>query len=391
MDNPGPLCGYRVVDLTTTMSGPCATMILADQGADVIKVEAPGGDVLRRIGPGRGGMSGYYATLNRGKRSIVLDLQADAAREVMYRLLATADVFVHNLKVGAAERLGMGADELRARFSTLIYASINGFGSTTTRATDPAYDQIMQALSGIAARQATKDGPPELIRHGAVDKITGYTMAQAITAALLRRTRTGAGEVIEVAMLDAAIQFLWMDGMAAFTCLEEDQTRYNDLAGAYQATPTQDGYVSLNAITDRQFEGLMKAVDLEFTEELRTVEGRGRHGGDAMREVKKRLGELSTDDVVARMQRFGVPCAPVVALADLRLSPAVVDNQIVREVHHPIVGRIAHPRPAPRMVGVDDVVTSPAAALGAHTDELLAELRYSEAEVSELRAGGAAA
>ena len=366
-------------------------MILADQGADVIKVESPDGDILRRIGPGRGGMSGYYATLNRGKRSIVLDLQLEAAQQAMYRLLGDADVFLHNLRVGAADRLGMGAGELRARFPMLVYASINGFGSTTPRAEDAAYDQIIQALSGIAARQATKDGTPSLIRHGVVDKVTGYTMAQAITAALLRRTHTGHGEVIELAMLDSAVAFLWMDAMASYTCLDEDATTYNDLAGAFQLTSTRDGHVSLNAITDRQFQGLMEAVGLEFDDELRTVEGRGRLGGKAMREVKKRLGELTTSEVVDRMQAFGVPCGRVVGLPNLRESPEIVDNSIIREIDHPIVGRMVHPRPAPRMAGVDDVTPRPAAALGEHTDEILAEAGFSAAEIAELRSAGAAA
>ena len=391
MSAEGPLAPYRVVDLTSTISGPTATMILADQGADVIKIEPPGGDVLRRIGPGRHGMSGFYATLNRGKRSVVLDLEIEAARVAMYQLLSNADVFLHNLRVGAADRLGMSASELRARFPSLIYASINGFGSTTPRAKDAAYDQIIQALSGIAARQASKGGPPELIRHGVVDKVTGYTMAQAITAALLRRSRTGHGEAIELAMLDSAVAFLWMDAMAGYTCLDEDATAYNDLAGAYQVTSTRDGYVSVNAITDRQFQSLMESVGLEFDDDLQTVEGRGQHAGRAMREVKKRLGELSTSEVVERMHRFGVPCGRVVELSELRDSPEVVDNQVIRELEHPVVGRVAQPRPAPRMAGVDDVLPRPAATLGEHTDEVLTEAGFSEAEIGELRTVGAVA
>ena len=390
-DNDGPLSGYRIVDLTTSMSGPLATLILADQGADVIKIEAPGGDIMRRVGPGRGGMSGCFANLNRGKQSIVIDLRNNGGVEMLRRLLQKADVFVHNLRVGAPERLGIGPSDICKELPRLIYVAISGFGPETSRATDPAYDHLIQAVSGIAARQADKGGVPELVRQGVVDKATGYSVAQAVTAALLRRERTGKGELVQIGMLDVAINFLWPDGMANYTCLEDDISQYGDMSGSFRLTPTLDGFVALNTITDRQFRSLIEAVGMEFDARLATVEGRGRYGGDAMREVRRRLSTVATDAIVLRMRRYGVPCAPVVGLEDVRTSQMVVEAGVLRELEHPVLGRIVQPRPAPRMRGVDEIVRRPAPRLGEDTDAILRGLHLGDEEIRTLRDGGAVA
>lgn len=381
----GPLSGFRVVDLSTTMSGPLATKILAEFGAEVIKIEAPGGDVLRKVGPGRCGMSGYFANINHGKRSIVVDLQTTEGRALVRRLASTADVFVHNMRTGAAERWGVSADDLCEANPRLIYASITGFGSTTSRASDPAYDQILQALSGIAARQGPPGGPPELIRQSVVDKSTAYATAQAITSALLHRERSGQGSVVEIPMLDVAINFVWPDGMANYTCLENDISSYGDVANSFRLTETADGYLSLNTITNRQFLALMGAVGMEPDERLNTVEGRGKYGGEIMREARRRLGELTTAEAIARLRKAEVPCAPVVALSEVRNTPEVVESGVLREIDHPVLGAMLAPRPATRMAGVDPLDDRPAPALGQDTDDVLIELGYQREEMESLR------
>jgi crotonobetainyl-CoA:carnitine CoA-transferase CaiB-like acyl-CoA transferase len=384
----GPLAGYRIVDLTMNMSGPLATMVLADQGADVIKVEPPGGEVIRRVGMGRGGTSSYFSNLNRSKRSIVIDLQNPRGHELLLRLVDGADVFVQNFRRGVAERLGLGAAALRAGRPRLVYASVSGFGESGPFADAPAYDHGVQALSGIAARQADpRGGDPDLVRHGIVDKSTAYTTAQAITAALLARERTGEGATISVSMLDVAINFLWPDGMMNHTCLDEDVTVVPAVAGSFRLSKTADGFVSVVTLTDEQWQGMVTASGVAVDERALSVEGRMKHGGETMRAVKKALGEMSTAEVVERMMANEVPCAPCVGLEDLRTHPQIVASGVIEEIDHPALGRIAQPRPAPRVSGVPDAARTPAPAAGEHTDEILADAGLAPAEIEQLRAG----
>jgi len=386
----GPLAPYRVVDLTMNMSGPLATMVLADQGADVVKVEPPGGDVIRRVGTGRGGTSAYFANLNRNKRSIVVDLSGERGRDVVRRLSDGADVFVQNFRLGVIERLGLGAEELCRSNPRLVHASITGFGRSGPLVEAPAYDHVVQALSGIAARQADpRGGAPDLVRHGLVDKATAYTTAEAIVTALLCRERTGQGAVIEVSMLDVALNFLWPDGMMNHTCLD-DVPQVPAVAGSFRLTPTADGHVSLVSLTDEQWRGLLAAAGLEEDERTSTVEGRMMHGGETMRAVKARLAEMPTAEVVARMAERQVPCAPVVGLADLRAEPQVVAAGVLEELAHPVLGRILQPRPAARMPGVAEGSWSPrpAPAAGEHTEEVLGEAGFTGAEIAELQGAG---
>jgi crotonobetainyl-CoA:carnitine CoA-transferase CaiB-like acyl-CoA transferase len=222
-----------------------------------------------------------------------------------------------------------------------------------------------------------------LVHQGIVDKATGYTAAQAITAALLSRERTGVGTAIEISMLDVAVNFLWPDGMTNHTSLE-DGPSLPAIARSFRLTKTADGYVSIITITDRQWQGLVTASGV--TEDVRagTVEGRMQHGGDTMRRVKTRLAELSTADVVTRMSAHGVPCQPVVGLDEVRLHPQVVAAGLLEELVHPVLGRIVQPRPAARMSEVPQAERRTSPATGEHTDEILAEAGFSSEEIVEL-------
>ena len=218
----GPLSGYRIVDLTRMIAGPMATMILGDQGADVIKIESPGiGDLTRAFAGPRHQMAPMFAVANRNKRSVVLNLNDRRAAAVMERLVATADVLVHNFRPGVASKLGVGEDAMRRVRPDLIYVSISGFGETGPYAHKRSYDPVIQALSGLAWIQGVT-GRPKMIRLIIADKVTALTAAQAITAALLERTRSGKGQHVKLAMLDAVISFLWAEGMAHYTFLAID-------------------------------------------------------------------------------------------------------------------------------------------------------------------------
>ncbi len=215
----GPLSGYRIIDVTQMLSGPMATMILGDQGADVIKVEPPGtGDLTRGMGAGSRGIPPTFAIINRNKRSMALNLKDHRGLAVMKHLIAGADVFVQNFRPGRAERMGLGEAELRRLKPDLIYVSISGFGDRGPYVERRVYDPVIQALSGLAAIQTDhKTGRPQMMRLIIPDKVTALTAAQAITAALLARERTGEGQHVRLAMLDAVIAFLWPEGMARHT------------------------------------------------------------------------------------------------------------------------------------------------------------------------------
>lgn len=386
--NAGPLAGVRIIDLTANMTGPYATMILADQGADVIKVEPPGGEVIRRVGTGRDGTTAYFANLNRTKRSIVLDLRREEAVKIVWQLATSADVVIQNFRPGVVEGLGLGPDELCAAVPTLVYVSISGFGREGPLTGAPAYDHVVQALSGMAARQGDgRGGPPALVRHGLVDKTTGLFAAQAVTAALLRRARAGVGGHVEVSMLDVALHFLWPDGMMNETCLDEVNV-LPPIASGFRLTQTADGHVAMITVTDDQWKGLMAAAGLDRMlddPDLQTVAGRMRHGGRVMREVATRLKSMSTSDVTARMQHHDVPCMPVVALGDVRTHEYIVASGALEEIEHPALGRIVQPRPPARFLDGGSADRWPAPAAGQDTDDVLAGLGLAPDEIGALR------
>ena len=208
----GPLTGVRVVDLTTVLSGPIAGTMLADQGADVIKVEGPAWlDLTRHVSPRREGFTEMYLLANRGKRSLVVDLRTPAGVAVLRRLTATADVVMQNFRPGVAERLGIGADALRADAPDLVYLSITGFGPAGPLADLKVYDNLVQAVCGLASDQGRAAGEPAFVANLACDKITALTAAQAVTAALFARANGRGGQHVELSMLDASIAFLWTD------------------------------------------------------------------------------------------------------------------------------------------------------------------------------------
>ena len=250
----------------------------------------------------------------------------------------------------------------------------------------------MQALSGIAARQADpRGGDPDLVRHGIVDKSTAYTVAQAITAALLARERTGVAAAIDVSMLDVALNFLWPDGMMNHTCVDDDVPAVPAVAGSFRLTKTADGFVSVVTLTDGQWAGMVAAAGVAVDDRATSVEGRMKHGGETIREVKKHLAEMTTDAVVERMIAHEVPCVPVVALADVRFHPQVIASGVIEETEHPTLGRIVQPRPAARLSGLSEAERRAAPSAGQHTDEILGEAGWSPAEIESLRAGGVVA
>ncbi|MCZ6713853.1 MAG: CoA transferase [Deltaproteobacteria bacterium] len=389
----GPLEGIRVIDLTSMVSGPMATCVLGDQGAEVVKVEIPGtGDLIRHIGCARGGLSAIFTTLNRNKRSIVLNLRQPHGRELLHKLLADADVLVQNFRPGVMHALGFGEAELRPRYPDLVYVSISGFGETGPYARRRVYDIIIQAISGMAASQADpKTGVPELVRNIVCDKVTAVTAAQAITAALFARERGAGGQHVRLSMLDTAIAFLWPDTMQSYTFLGEGVTPPAPLAGLLSVRQTKDGHMTIFAISDAEFGGLCRALDCpELSDDPRFADVTLRtRNADLLAELLDRAtGAHTTAELCARLEVEDVPHAAVTSLESLHRHPQVIENRLLVESEHPHAGRTRTPRPVASFEATPATLRRPAPALGEHTDELLAELGLPEGEIHELRAEG---
>jgi crotonobetainyl-CoA:carnitine CoA-transferase CaiB-like acyl-CoA transferase len=390
----GPLHGIRIVDVTAYIAGPLATMTLADQGADVIKVEPPGvGDMLRLLGTLRGGMSAFFATSNRNKRSVVLNLRAERGRALLRRLAATADVFVQNFRPGVVERLGIDYAALCEARPDLVYVSISGFGETGPYAQRPVFDNVIQALSGMATAQAhPESGDPDMIRHVVCDKATALTAAQAITAALFARDRGAGGQHVRIAMLDAAIAFFWPDGMMNHTYLGGGSTDLPPLARFYRALPTADGWMTVTAITDAQFAGACRALgrpELIEDPRYRTLPDRVLRLPELVRELAQVMRTRTTGAWCERFEKEDVPHAPLHALEHLHEDPQIVENRTLVESEHPRAGRMREPRPAARFERTPSAIDRPAPAAGEHTDEVLGELGVAAAEIAALRREGA--
>src|SRR5690348_3027041 len=388
---PGPLHGYRIIDLTSNVAGPLATMILGDQGADVIKVEAPdGGDATRAGGNRRAQFTASFLNNNRNKRSIVLDLKTVAGRKALLRLAARADVFVQNFRPGVAERLGVGEEPVRAVSPKIVYVSISGFGEKGPYAEKPAYDPVIQGFSGLATVQAGSDEVrPRLLRTILPDKLTAITASQAITAALLARERTGEGQHVRLSMLEAVLAFLWASDMSGQTFVGDEPARQEAASAIDLIYETADGYITAAALTDRQWAGLARALERpEWLEDERfkTPALRQKNIDARLQLTQEALITRPTAEWLNRLTPVGVPCAPVLTRNEVIRHPQVQEMGIVVETEHPVAGPLRQARAAARFSRTPAGIRFGGPALGEHTEEVLAELGYSAAEIAALRA-----
>lgn len=391
---PGPLDGIRVVDLTSMVSGPLATMMLGDQGADVVKVESPGGGDHTRAGANRrGGMSASFLHNNRNKRSVVLDLKTEAGRATVLRLAAKADVFVQNFRPGVAERIGVGEAAIRAVAPAIVYVSISGFGEAGPYAQKPVYDPLVQAVSGLASVQAGSDeARPRLVRTILPDKLTGIVAAQAITAALLARARTGEGQHVRLSMLESVIAFLWASDMGSQTFVGDDLAQQEAASFADLIYDTADAPISVAVQSDREWQALTRALDKpEWLEDPRfhTVELRQTNIDGRLALTQEALRARPAAEWLAALTEAGVPCAPVLTRTATLDDPQVRANNIVVEVEHPAAGRIRQARPAARFSATPQVIRTGAPGYGAHTEEVLRETGLDDAAMAALRRQGA--
>jgi crotonobetainyl-CoA:carnitine CoA-transferase CaiB-like acyl-CoA transferase len=381
MPDAMPLSGIKVVDLTRVLSGPFCTALLADLGADVIKVEAPEGDSVRGQGAIRDGLSWYFANFNRNKRSIVLDLKSAKGREVLERLIVRADVLVENFRPGVLARMGFDPAKLKALRPNLVTCSINGFGGSGPYRDRPAFDFIAQAMSGFMSVNGAADDPP--LRSGLPisDLVAGLYAALAITAALRRAQATGEGQAVEVSLTNGLISLLSYIATNYFATGVIPPRAGNDhpIAAPYGLFPTRDGHVALAPADDAFFRRLMDGLELSALKDdplYRTQTARVANRERINAIVGGKLAMQSTDHWVTTLNAAGVPCGPVYGVDQVFQDPQVLAQEMVMQVEQPGYGLV-------RMLGFPmkfDAtpcrVRRPAPKLGEHGDEILAELGF---------------
>lgn len=387
----GPLHGFRILDLTSMISGPLATMLLADQGADVIKVENPAdGDHTRAGGNNRNGFSATFLNNNRNKRSVAINLKHQEGLEAVKRLAASADVLVQNFRPGVADRIGVGEDAIRAVNPNIVYVSISGFGEDGAYSHKPVYDPLIQALSGLATVQSGSDQErPRLVRTILPDKLTGVTAAQAVTAALLARERTGKGQHVRLSMLEAVIGFLWGSDMGSQTFVGEEIPQQHAASFIDLIYETADGYLSVAVQQDREWAALTRALERpEWLEDERfkTPALRQRNIDVRLEMTQEVLLSKSAAQWLERLEAEDVPCAPVLTRTDVISHPQVVSNEIVVETTHEHAGVLRQARPAARFSETPAGIRHGAPGLGEHTDAVLTEIGYGRAELDALKA-----
>lgn len=371
-----PLAGITVLDLGGVVSVPYAGTMLAELGADVIKVESPGGDQLRVHSPRHEGMSAFYYNANRGKRGVMLDLKTDKGIRAVRALIARSDVVMENWRPGVAERLGLGLGDLRAAHPTLITATVSGFGKSGPYVGQRVYDPIVQGVSSMASSQ--DDNRPVLVTNILPDKLTSMALAQGILAALVQRGRTGVGDHVEACMLDATISFLWPDMMQPETFADNPPTapviRNYRVAQIIQAG---DGsWLICTATTNPQWSQLCTLVGRpEWITDYPEFEDRQSAKDVINAELTAMFAGRTRAEALAFFQSGDVPCGPLNTVEEMLVDPQVLANGVIREVQRPGLGVVREPAPLVR-VGLEpwQPTTLGAPHLGEHTDEVLREL-----------------
>ncbi len=375
-----PLSGITVIDLSRILAGPYCTMVLAELGARVIKVETPEGDDARRIGPFIEDRSAYFMSLNRGKESIALDLRGEKDRDILHKLLETADILVENFRPGTMEKLGLGWETLHARHPRLIYAAASGFGHSGPYSKRAAYDMVVQAMGGIMSLTGHPGGEPTRVGTSIGDIAAGLFTATGVNAALYQRESTGQGVKIDVAMLDCQLAIL-ENAMARLAATGEVPgplgARHPSIT-PFDAFATADGHIVIAAGNDRLFERLCQALermDLTTDDLFADNHLRTRHAEALKDELESVLAAKPTAHWLALLEAAGVPCGPINNMAQVMEDPQIAERNMVVTCDDPVAGTVPMPGNPIKISGVADAATrAPAPDLDGDREKILSEL-----------------
>jgi len=389
---PGPLSGIKILDLTTVVLGPLATQILGDLGAEVIKIEAPDGDIMRYAGPARHREMGHvFLNLNRNKRSLVLDLKNRDAAPVLLALVRQNDVLMHNMRPQAMARLGFGWDRLREVNPRLVYCSAHGYGQDGPFADRPAFDDIIQGGSGLVALEAATGGEARFVPTLIGDKTVGLTMVYAVMAALLQRERTGIGQAVEVPMLETMTAFVMAEHMGGLTFDPPiGAPGYSRmLAPDRRPHRTADGHICILPYTDRHWKDFFRIAGRpEFVDDPRLADAqtRSRHVAELYALIAECVQNAPTAFWLEKLKSADIPCGPVNPLAELPADEHLAAVDMFPHAEHPSEGSIRMVRPPVRFGEADWALRYPAPRLGEHSREILREGGFAEREIDDLLA-----
>jgi crotonobetainyl-CoA:carnitine CoA-transferase CaiB-like acyl-CoA transferase len=389
---PLPLEGIRVLDLSHALAGPYCTMMLGDLGADVVKVEPPSGDHSRQWGPPFiKGESAYFLSVNRNKRSVVLDLKTAEGLAVAEALAMSSDVVVENYKPGTAARLGLGADKLRAARPALVYASISGFGQN--QPTLPGYDQIAQGTSGMMSVNATPQGPPTKVGIPIGDISAGMFASNAILASLVERARTGRGRHIDIALNDALLALFTYQAGRLFATgkVPSREGNHHATIAPYGTFAVSDGHINIAVGSDSQFVRFCEAIgapELGSDPRYATNPQRQASRAELAREIEARLGTATRAEWLARFEEHGIPAGPIQDIAEAFASPLATERDMRIEIEHPVAGPISQVGAPWKLDGQSSVIRRPPPVLGAHTTEVMREWLGDDADAVKRWAAG---
>ena len=384
----GPLEGVKILDLTSMVSGPMGAMILADQGAEVIKVEPLAGDQLRHMAATHNGVNAPFYSCNRGKKSLAIDLKSKEGKEILNKLVEQSDVFMQNFRPGTIERMGFGYEELKKINPKLIFLSISGFGNEGPYAQSRVYDPVIQALSGATDIQADRDtGTPKMFRIVVADKVTSLTASQAVSSALYAREKTSQGQHIKLSMLDSVIAFFWPEGMTGLV-FEENEFDVRKLQGSqdliYQA---KDRYITAGAVSDAEWMGMCRALNMEELiedERFSTSSARVINAEERKQITGAEIKKWNSEDILERFQAEGVPSAPLLDRMELMHHEQIIANKTILREHYKGFGEVRQAKPAAYFENTPSEITRPAPKLGEHGKEIVLSLGYDEEHLKKL-------
>jgi crotonobetainyl-CoA:carnitine CoA-transferase CaiB-like acyl-CoA transferase len=393
-----PLEGMVVLDATQIMAGPFCTLLLADMGADVIKVERPdGGDDTRRMGPPFiAGESAAFLAMNRNKRSLALDLKREEGKDLFRRLARRADVLVENFRPGTMEKLGLGYEALHEIHPGIIYCSVSGFGRTGPYRLRGGFDLVAQGMSGLISCTGHPGGPPTKVGVPISDLNAGMYAAYGVLCAYIHRLRTGRGQLVDTSLLEGAIAYTFWESAIFFATGEnpEPMGSAHRLNAPYQVFRTKDGSLSVGAATQGTLEMLCQAIgrpDLSADPRFRENAARIAHYQELAAILEEVFQEDTTAHWLRRLEEAGVPAGPIYTLAEVYADPHVRAREMAVEVEHPVAGRVQNIGIPVKLSGTPGRIARPAPTLGQHTDEVLAWLGVEKAAIARLREAGVVA